>query len=265
MADSRPPGDDSPDPVPRETAPGESVGPAQPVDPGARRAELAADAPTTVRAPSDEPAATGNAPPPRPVRRQRTRSPSAMSAVDKVRRASFPTAMRGYDRASVDAYVAEVAQLVAELEATQLPETVVQRALDQVGDETSAILKHAHEASEEITARSREEAEDRLASAQREAELAYRDAEQSARRLEQDTQEVWEERRRLIEDIRHLADDVLTLADDALERLPPPAEDPSTIDDDLSPEDEEPNQAPSTVEVPADGVDVDDRPAGTAP
>ncbi len=138
-----------------------------------------------------------------------------------MRRASFPIALRGYDRGSVDAYVAEIAQLVAELEATQLPETVVQRALDQVGDETSAILKHAHEASEEITARSRQEAEERVSSAHREAELAYRDAEQHSRRLEQDTQEVWEERRRLIEDIRHLADDVLTLADDALDRLPP--------------------------------------------
>lgn len=233
MADDRT-GHDSQAPGPRETAPGESVGPARPIDPDARRPPGparpgdAAQAPTTVHEAIDPPPArearasydTGQQPA-RPTRRPRPRAPSSMSAVDKVRRANFPVVMRGYDRGAVDAYVAEVAQLVAELEATQLPESVVQRALDQVGDQTSAILKHAHEASEEITERSRAQAEEQLTRAEREADAMRREAEDRARRLEDDTREVWDERKRLIEDIRHLADDVLGLADDALDRMPP--------------------------------------------
>lgn len=159
--------------------------------------------------------------------------------------------MRGYDRAAVDAYVAEVAQLVAELEATQLPETVVQRALDQVGEETSTILKHAHEAAEEITSRARAQADARMQEAQSEAERAHREAEIRARRLEEDTQEVWDERRRLIEDIRHLADDVLALADDALDRIPPPAtatEEPTTVSADET-DGDDPELSPPTADT----------------
>jgi hypothetical protein len=161
--------------------------------------------------------------------------------------------MRGYERAAVDAYVADVAQLVAELEATQLPESVVERALDQVGDQTSAILKHAHEASEEITARARARAEEQLTRAEREANALRREAEDRARRVEDDTREVWEERRRLIEDIRHLADDVLGLADDALDRLPAPgaAAEVDTEED----ADVEDDDSPSTVEAPPEVED----------
>jgi hypothetical protein len=132
--------------------------------------------------------------------------------------------LRGYDRAAVDAYVADVAQLVAELEATQLPESVVQRALDDVGDETSGILKRAHEAGEEITSRSRSQAEGRLEAAEREAELIRSEAEGQVRKLEEDIQAIWRERQRLIDDVRTLADDVLALADDAMERIPAPGD-----------------------------------------
>lgn len=144
--------------------------------------------------------------------------------MDRVRRADFPVVLRGYDRSAVDAYVADVAQLVAELEATQLPETVVQRALDEVGGETSAILKRAHEAGEDITARSRAQAESRLERAEHEAEQTRKEATDQVRRLEEDIGSIWQERQRLIEDIRTLADDVLALADDAMDRVPPPGD-----------------------------------------
>ena len=217
----------------------------------------AAQAPTTVQRAADVPRRPE--PAQRPGRRQR--SPAAMSAVDKVRRTSFPVVMRGYERGAVDAYVAEVAQLVAELEATQLPETVVQRALDQVGEETSTILKHAHETAEEITSRARAQAESRMQEARSEAERAQREAEVHARRLEEDTQEVWDERRRLIEDIRHLADDVLALADDALDRIPPPggaAAEATTaaVDED---DEEEPDLGPPTADTAPEDEDTAER------
>jgi len=127
--------------------------------------------------------------------------------------------MRGYERQAVDRYVADVAQLVAELEATQTREGVVQRALDEVGEQTSGILQHAHETAEEIAARSRSQAEGRLQRAEKEADETRREADRYAERVVTDTRRLWEDRQRLIEDMRQLADEVLGTADDALERL----------------------------------------------
>ena len=142
--------------------------------------------------------------------------------MERVRNTKFSVVMRGYDRNAVDKYVADVAQLVAELEATQLRENVVQRALDEVGEQTSSILQRAHEAAEEIENRSRSQAEGRLQRAEREAELTRREAERYAEELAAETRRLWEDRLRLIEDMRQLADEVLGVADDALERLPEP-------------------------------------------
>ena len=139
-----------------------------------------------------------------------------------MRTTRFPVVMRGYDRRAVDRYVADVQQIVAELESNQLRENVVQRALDEVGEQTSSILQRAHETAEEIEVRSRAQAEGRLQRAEREAEIARRDAERYAEELAAETQRLWEDRIRMIEEMRQLADEVLGVADDALERLPEP-------------------------------------------
>jgi DivIVA domain-containing protein len=145
-----------------------------------------------------------------------------LNALDRVRDVDFPLVLRGYDRQAVDDYVAEIAQLVAELEATQLRESVVQRALDEVGEETSGILRRAHETAEEIAARSRAQAEGRIQRAEREAEIVRREADEYAEQVVVDTKRLWEERQRLVEEIRQLADEVLATADDALERVKEP-------------------------------------------
>jgi hypothetical protein len=118
--------------------------------------------------------------------------------------------------------VADVAQLVAELEATQTREGVVQRALDEVGEQTSGILQHAHEAAEEIATRSRSQAEGRLRRAEQEADETRREADRYAEQVVEDTRRLWEHRQQLIEDMRQLADEVLGVADDALDRLEQP-------------------------------------------
>lgn len=155
-----------------------------------------------------------------PARRRSSRR--HRSAVERVRKADFPVALRGYDRAAVDKYVAEVAQLVAELEATQTREGVVQRALAEVGEQTSGILQHAHDTAEEIAAQSRAQAEGRLQRAEREADETRREADRYAEQVVEDTRRLWQDRQRLIEDLRQLADEVLNLSDDALERLEQP-------------------------------------------
>jgi DivIVA domain-containing protein len=149
--------------------------------------------------------------------RQRSRS-----AADRVRAKSFPPALRGYDRAAVDEWREEMAKLVEQLESQAPREAAVKRALDEVGAETSAILQRAHEAADEISSRSRSQAEGRLQRAEREAEITISEAEARAEQLEADAQAIWQERQRLLEEMRQLADEVLGVADDAAERLQPP-------------------------------------------
>ena len=86
------------------------------------------------------------------------------------REVEFPAALRGYDRAAVDRYVEKMSRLITELEMSSSPEAAVRHALDEVSDETRDILQRAHQTSEEITARSRAKADDRLQTAERESQ-----------------------------------------------------------------------------------------------
>jgi DivIVA domain-containing protein len=145
------------------------------------------------------------------------RSPE--SFVRRISDPSFHASMRGYDRAGVDAYVEEVTRIVAELEARQSSEAVIKRALEDVGEQTSAILQKAHESAEEIARRSRAEADDWVQEAEREAERLRRETDEWLRNVEAKADALLAERRRLIEDMRSLAEEVLRVADDAIERL----------------------------------------------
>src|SRR5215211_8996855 len=144
------------------------------------------------------------------------------SASERITNRSFPVVMRGYDRAAVDSFVQEVLELVRDLEGRQSQESVVQRAIEEVGEETASILQRAHETADEIAARSRAQAEGRLQRAEREADIMRRDADAYAEQVVVDTRLLWEERQRLIEDVRQLADEVLATADDAMERVKMP-------------------------------------------
>ena len=151
--------------------------------------------------------------------------------------------VRGYHRQTVDLFLAELLELVEDLESHQTREGVVQKALGELGEETAGILQRAHETADDITARSRAQADARLQRAEREAEILRRDADEYAEQVIVDTRTLWDERQRLIEDIRQLADEVLGTADDALDRLKlpeqigsaeetealPPEGDPETI------------------------------------
>jgi DivIVA domain-containing protein len=185
---------------------------------------------------------------------------------DEIGERSFPIVKRGYDRAAVDAFVQEVREIVADLEARQSHESAVQRALAEVGEETTSILQRAHETADEIAARSRAQAEGRLERADREAELVRQQAEAYSDKIVVETRLLWEERQRLIDDIRQLADDVLATAEDALERvsMPEMLSEPDT-EEDAGPPTEEADP-PTTGEVELDvlpggaagGADDDD-------
>jgi DivIVA domain-containing protein len=137
------------------------------------------------------------------------------SAADRIRDYEFPLAVRGYDRQAVDDFVDQV----VELEGRQTRESVVQRALNEVGEETAGILQRAHETADEIAARSRAQAEGRLQRAEREAEILRRQADEYSEQVVVDTRLLWDERQRLLDDLRQLADEVLATADEAAERV----------------------------------------------
>ena len=145
------------------------------------------------------------------------------SATERIANRDFPLAVRGYDRSAVDAFVQEVLEIVSDLEGRQTRETVVQRALDEIGEETAGILQRAHETADEIAARSRAQAEGRIQRAEREADMLRQQADDYSERLVADTRILWDERQQLIQDIRQLADEVLATAEDASERVTQPA------------------------------------------
>jgi DivIVA domain-containing protein len=174
--------------------------------------------------------------------------------IASVRDVSFPVALRGYDRDAVDAYVRDVNRIIAELQVGRSPQSAIRHALDQVSEETRGILERAHETADEITARSRAQADDRLQWAEREAREAIASATQRVHELEGDAERVWQERQALIEDVRRIAEDLVHVADDAGVRFPAePAEETTPLPD-LPPLPEPSTAAPP----PATGAPDDD-------
>lgn len=140
--------------------------------------------------------------------------------IARVRDVDFPVVLRGYDRDAVDAYVQEVNRVIAELQTRQSPQSAIRHALDQVSEETRGILERAHETADEITARSRAQADDRLQWAEREARDAIAAATDRVHDLEADAERVWQERQALVEDVRKIAQELTAVADDAGVRFP---------------------------------------------
>jgi DivIVA domain-containing protein len=137
-----------------------------------------------------------------------------------VRDVSFPIALRGYDRDAVDAYMLEVNRIIAELQVGRSPQSAIRHALDQVSEETKGILERAHETADEITARSRAQADDRLQWAEREAREAIAAATERIHEVEADTERVWQERQSLIDDVNRIAAELTAVAEDASVRFP---------------------------------------------
>jgi cell division septum initiation protein DivIVA len=139
-------------------------------------------------------------------------------------RRRFSTSLHGYDRDAVDDYIDglehEIGQMAAQLSAQRSPTSAVQAEIDRVGEETSAILRVAHEQAAEITRRARVEAERCVSDAAANAVSMTEDAKRKLRQLDSETDAVWAERMRLIEDVRNVATSLFSLAEDATDRFP---------------------------------------------
>jgi cell division septum initiation protein DivIVA len=136
-------------------------------------------------------------------------APERERLIQQTRDTEFPVALRGYDRTAVDRYVEHVNRLLAELEISSSPEAAVRHALDEVSQETRDILQHAHDTAEEITARSRSRADDRLQQAEQEAKelraTALRQAQETRDAANREAEEHREAARRESEQLRTAA------------------------------------------------------------
>jgi DivIVA domain-containing protein len=172
----------------------------------------------------------------------------------EIRDVSFPVSLRGYDRAAVDAYVARVNRLIAELDVSGSPGAAVRHALEQVGEQTRDLLQRAGETAEEITlgarreaeestaranadageivakakaeaetivVQAREEAAERLQRSQDEVAAVQEEAEARMRELHADTESIRQRRRALLEDLRGIAAQAAETASEAEARFQP--------------------------------------------
>lgn len=139
-------------------------------------------------------------------------------------RKRFPTVLHGYDRDAVDAHLAALEQELADMRIHRSPAPAVQDEIDRVGEETSAILRVAHEQAAEITRRAQVQADRCVSDAAANAVQMTEEAKRKLRQLDSETDAVWAERGRLIEDVRSVATSLFSLAEDAADRFPEEAD-----------------------------------------
>ena len=108
----------------------------------------------------------------------------------EIRNVSFPAAMRGYDRAAVEAYVRRVNRVIAELEVTRSPQAAVKHAVERVSEQTKQILEDARESAEQITATARADGDEILAGAKAEAAELVVNASAEADRVRAETEQL---------------------------------------------------------------------------
>jgi DivIVA domain-containing protein len=142
----------------------------------------------------------------------------------EIRDVSFPVALRGYDREAVDAYVAHVNHLIAELDVSRSPEAAVRRALEQVAEQTRDLLERAGKTAEEITVGARREAEESTARAKAEAQeiiaKANAEADEVLGRSKAEAETIAaQSREEAAERLQRSQDEVATLQEEAKARM----------------------------------------------
>jgi DivIVA domain-containing protein len=103
---------------------------------------------------------------------------------------SFPVAVRGYDRAAVDAYVKRVNRVIAELKVSASPPHAVRHALEEAEAKVQGLLMAAREAADEITASARQDAEQFTGRAKAEAADLVVDASEEAEQVKAEAAEL---------------------------------------------------------------------------
>ena len=114
---------------------------------------------------------------------------------------SFPVAVRGYNRESVDAYVKRANRVIAELKVSASPRAAVTHALEQTEEQVSGLLQRARETGEEITASARAEADEIVAQAKAQAADLLVNASSDADAVKAEAEQVLADARTEAEDL----------------------------------------------------------------
>jgi DivIVA domain-containing protein len=147
----------------------------------------------------------------------------------EIRNVSFPVAVRGYERHAVDAYIARVNRVIAELEATRSPEAAVRHALAKAEGEMNSMIERGRDEAreiaaaawteaDEITARARAEAAEIVVNASSEADRAKAEASEEVAKARSQAEEIMvKSQREAEEQLRRAREDVAAVRKEAEE------------------------------------------------
>jgi hypothetical protein len=132
----------------------------------------------------------------------------------------------GYEREAVDRRLAALERELAAARAAAAAAAPrgVEAEIRYLGEETSEILRLAHDKAEKLVARATAEAADLRAAARADADATTQAAERRLRELDGETELIWAERARLTDDTMRLAEALRGIAESAVGRFPPAAE-----------------------------------------
>jgi hypothetical protein len=144
--------------------------------------------------------------------------------------AAFPVGRLGYNRAAVDARMAELEAELAELRAIP-PQPTITEEIERLGEQTASILVVAHDQAHETTRLAEEKAQETTRLAQEQADRCIADAASNAvamtekakrelKELDEETDTVWRERTRLLEDALTVGQQLIALSEEATIRFP---------------------------------------------
>jgi vacuolar-type H+-ATPase subunit H len=143
---------------------------------------------------------------------------------------TFPVGHLGYNRAAVDARIAELEAELAELRAMSAQPSISEE-IERLGEQTASILVVAHDQAHQTTAAAEQKAKEMTRLAQEQADRCIADAASNAvaitekakrelGELDEETDTVWRERTRLLDDARTVGNALIALAQDATARFP---------------------------------------------
>ncbi len=152
----------------------------------------------------------------------------------------FPLGALGYNRAAVDARIAELEKEIDELRSYEEPPISITEEIERLGEQTASILVVAHDQAHETTRLAQEQADRCIADAATNAVAITEEAKQHLRELDNETDAVWRERARLLEDARTTGLALVALAEEAQERFPEESKTPAPVPammDEVEPQD----------------------------
>jgi hypothetical protein len=143
---------------------------------------------------------------------------------------AFPVGRLGYNRAAVDARIAELEAELAELRAMP-SQPSINEEIERLGEQTASILVVAHDQANQTTRAAEEKAQATTRLAQEEADRCIAHAASNAvaitekakrelSELDEETDTVWRERTRLLEDAETVGNALIAMAAEAKARFP---------------------------------------------